>query len=60
VALIKNPNPKSFASGMVELTVNASRRRELGRQGRKLVEQIYNFAQFKLLLKNCYDKLDSR
>jgi glycosyltransferase involved in cell wall biosynthesis len=60
VALLKDPNPKSFASGMVELTVNAPRRKELGRQGRKLVEQTYNFDQFKLLLKNCYDTLHSR
>jgi hypothetical protein len=32
---------------------------ELGRQGRKLIEKTYNFARFKLLLKNCYDKLPS-
>lgn len=59
VAILKAPSPESFASGLVELTVNAPRRKELGRQGRKLIEKTYNFARFKLLLKNCYDKLHS-
>jgi glycosyltransferase involved in cell wall biosynthesis len=59
VAILKDPSPKSFASGLVELTVNAPCRNELGRQGRKLIEKTYNFARFKLLLKNCYDKLPS-
>jgi glycosyltransferase involved in cell wall biosynthesis len=57
VAVLKEANPVSFAGGMVELANNVNQRRRLGREGRKLVDKMYNFIQFKRLLKGCYDKL---
>ncbi len=57
VAVLRNADPESYAGGMVELTKNAQLRRRLGIEGRKLVDKLYNFVQFKRLLKACYDKL---
>ena len=57
VAVLKEADARVFAGGMVELAKNAQYRHRLGAEGRKLVDKIYNFAQFKRLLKACYDKL---
>lgn len=57
VAVLKRADSKSFARGMVELTRNTHLRHRLGIEGRKLIDKIYNFGQFKILLKACYDKL---
>jgi hypothetical protein len=42
---------------MVELARDARLRRRLGREGRKIVDKVYNYRQFKVLLKGCYEKL---
>jgi glycosyltransferase involved in cell wall biosynthesis len=57
VAVLRNADAESYAGGMVELTKNVQLRRRLGIEGRKLVDKLYNFVQFKRLLKACYDKL---
>ncbi|MFT5700483.1 MAG: glycosyltransferase involved in cell wall biosynthesis [Desulforhopalus sp.] len=57
VAVLKQANSKSFATGMVELTRNSHFRHGLGVEGRKLIDKIYNYGQFKIKLKACYDKL---
>lgn len=57
VAVLKNADAESYAGGMVELAKFAHNRHRLGIEGRKLVDKIYNFIQFKRLLKACYDKL---
>lgn len=57
VAVLKMPETKDFAEGMVELARNVGLRRRLGREGRKIVDKVYNYRQFKTLLKGCYEKL---
>jgi glycosyltransferase involved in cell wall biosynthesis len=57
VAVLRNADAESYAGGMVELSRNTPQRHRLGIEGRKLVDKIYNFVQFKRLLKACYDKL---
>lgn len=57
VAILRKADTESYAGGMVELAKNARHRKRLGLEGRKLVDKIYNFVQFKRLLKACYDKL---
>ena len=56
-ALVK-AEPAEFAAGILRLTVDASERKRLGEKGRKLVEQTYNFTEFKRRLKICYDQLE--
>jgi glycosyltransferase involved in cell wall biosynthesis len=57
VAVLKMAETKDFAEGMVELARDARLRRRLGREGRKIVDKVYNYRQFKVLLKGCYEKL---
>lgn len=57
VAILKQANAKSFAKGMIELSRNCHLRHGLGIEGRKLIDKIYNYGQFKIRLKACYDKL---
>mgnify|MGYP000859454386 CR=1 FL=1 len=57
VALLTEAQPQAFAAGMIELAGCRRRREALGMRGRRLVDEKYNFARFKRLLQNCYDKL---
>jgi len=57
VAVLKQANSKSFAKGMVKLAKNSHFRHALGIEGPKLTDKIYNYGQFKIQLKACYDKL---
>lgn len=57
VAVLKMAATKEFAEGMVELAKDAGLRHRLGREGRKIVDKVYNYRQFKTLLKGCYEKL---
>ena len=54
-ALLAPATPEGFAAGFVELAADEERREILGRAGRQRVEEVYNFAEFKKLLKDCYD-----
>lgn len=57
VAVLKKAEIKDFAAGMVELARDAGLRHRLGREGRKIIDNVYNYRQFKTLLKGCYEKL---
>ena len=57
VAVLEQANSKSFAKGMIKLAKNSHFRHGLGLKGRKLTDKIYNYGQFKIQLKACYDKL---
>ncbi len=57
VAVLKQANSISFAKGMIKLAKNSHFRHGLGIEGRKLTDKIYNYGQFKIQLKACYDKL---
>ena len=57
VAVLKQANAKSFAKGMIKLAKNSHLRHGLGVEGRKLTDKIYNYGQFKIKLKACYDTL---
>ena len=57
VAVLKQANSKSFAKGMIKLAKNSHFRHGLGIEGRKLTDKIYNYGQFKIQLKICYNKL---
>ncbi len=57
VAVLTQANSKSYAKGMIKLAKNSHFRRSLGIEGRKLTDKIYNYGQFKIHVKACYDKL---
>lgn len=57
VALLRRANIESFAKGMIKLAKNSHFRHGLGLEGRKLTNKMYNYGQFKLKLKACYDRL---
>lgn len=57
VALLVAPEPPAMARGICELLADAPRRAELGRCGRRLVDEKYNFTEFKRRLGACYEGL---
>jgi glycosyltransferase involved in cell wall biosynthesis len=56
-AVLTAPTPEAFASGIVSLAGDESARTRLGTCGRRLFDELYNFAEFKRRLKICYDAL---
>jgi glycosyltransferase involved in cell wall biosynthesis len=57
VAVLKKADPDSYAEGMIDLAGNVHHRLQLGKEGRKMVDNHYNFDKFKKLLKDCYGRL---
>ncbi len=57
VALLAEPNPKSFAEGMLLLAEDEKLRRLLGKRGKKLVDEKYNFEHFRASVNIVYDRI---
>jgi len=57
VALLVAPAPKSFAKGVLTLVEDAALRKELGRRGKKLIEEKYNFENYQISVNLIYDSL---
>lgn len=55
VALLVAPTPKSFAQGMRTLADDEALRKELGNRGKKLIQEKYNFQNFKTSVNHIYD-----
>jgi len=56
-AFLVDPNPESFAEGMLLLAEDEKLRQILGERGKILVEEKYNFENFQTKVKNIYDSL---
>jgi glycosyltransferase involved in cell wall biosynthesis len=57
MAILTKPEPQAFAAGIDRLLENAALRKILGQSGRKLIDRVYNYSEFKEKLKDCYDQL---
>lgn len=57
VALLVSPNPKAFGQGMRTLAEDEGLREELGRLGKKLIEEKYSFENFRASVNLVYDSL---
>lgn len=57
-AVFAAPDPEAFAQGICRLLRDSGLRTALGRKGRRLYENEYNFAAFKRRLRRCYDELN--
>jgi len=53
-ALLVRPEPAALAEGIGRLVDDVDTRRRLGENGRKLMEEKYNFGEFKRQLGECY------
>lgn len=56
-AVLVKPDPSSFAAGICRLVSDKELRATLGRNGRKLITETYNFEEFKKKLQICYKEL---
>jgi glycosyltransferase involved in cell wall biosynthesis len=57
VALLSEPNPISFAEGMLLLAEDEDLREKLGRRGKELVAKKYNFDNFRTSVNIIYDSI---
>jgi glycosyltransferase involved in cell wall biosynthesis len=53
-AVLTASEPAAFADGMARLADDAALRERLGRAGRRLIDEKYNFGEFKRRLAACY------
>ena len=53
-ACLAAPERDAFADGLCRLIADADLREQLGRAGRRLIDETYNFTQFKRRLEDCY------
>jgi len=53
-ALLVDPTPAAFAAGILQLLADAEVRARFGAEGRRLIEEEYNFNEFKKRLGECY------
>jgi glycosyltransferase involved in cell wall biosynthesis len=56
-AVLTRPDPDAFAEGICGLLADAETRARFGREGRRLIDELYNFAEFKRRLDVCYSAL---
>lgn len=59
IAMLVPPQPEEFARGICRLLDNKVLRQQLSEKGRELIDQTYNFDEFKRRLGECYSKLDA-
>ena len=59
VCVLVEPNPKSFADGMLMVAEDEKLREKLGNNGKKLVEEKYNFENFQDSVNYIYDSINS-
>ena len=53
-AVLTAATPAAFADGIAQLVEQPARRAELGGNGRRLIDEKYNFGEFKRRLQACY------
>jgi glycosyltransferase involved in cell wall biosynthesis len=53
-AILTKAEPQAFCDGICRLLNEAALRRMLGSNGRKLIDRVYNYAEFKQKLADCY------
>jgi len=51
------PRPEAFAAGILELAADAPLREQLGKNGRQLYKQTYNYTQYKARLAAVYQSI---
>lgn len=56
-AIFARPEPDAFAEAIVKALTDDGLRERLGAESRRLIEQPYNFGEFKRLLGACYEGL---
>jgi glycosyltransferase involved in cell wall biosynthesis len=56
-AVLTEGTVSGFAAGIEKLVADAELRRKLGANGRRLIEEKYNFTEFKRKLKACYEAI---
>ncbi|MBN2301629.1 MAG: glycosyltransferase [Lentisphaerae bacterium] len=57
IALLAKPDSNAFAEAICALLSNDSLKNELARKGHDLIENLYNFEEFKRRLIACYDEI---
>jgi glycosyltransferase involved in cell wall biosynthesis len=57
IALLTEPASTAFAAGISVLLEDDQRRELLAASGRRLIEERYNFTEFKRLIGRCYDEV---
>lgn len=57
LAVLVAPSARGLADGILELAGDPVRREQLGRRGRRLIDEKYNFENFRSRLADCYDGL---
>jgi glycosyltransferase involved in cell wall biosynthesis len=57
IALLTEPTSEAFAAGISELLGDEQRRERLAASGRRLIQERYNFSEFKRLIGRCYDEV---
>ena len=55
--LLVEPTPEAFAKGIHTLCAHESQRNQLGMNGRRLIDALYNYNEFKRRLGVCYNGL---
>ena len=58
-AMLVNPEPAAFAAGICRLAEDPALRGRLAEKGRSLIDQTYNYGEFKRRLQGCYEKVIS-
>lgn len=58
VAILVEPNPQAFANGIITLADNVELREKIGRNGKKLAQEKYTFAEFQSSVNRIYDSID--
>ena len=59
-AMLVRPEPAEFAAGICRLAEDPALRRRLAEKGRSLIDQTYNYAEFKRRLHGCYEGVLAR
>lgn len=60
VAMLSAPIPTEFSKGMLSLMQNSALRLQLGRAGKRLIEEKYSYESFKREFNSLYDWLEAR
>lgn len=57
IALLAEPTSDAFGAAICELLEDTQRRDQLAANGRRLIQEHYNFTEFKRLVGRCYDEV---
>jgi glycosyltransferase involved in cell wall biosynthesis len=55
IALLTDPDSEAFGAAICELLEDDQRRERLAANGRRLIQERYNFTEFKRLIGRCYE-----